>query len=107
MGGAWVAESSRGAPVWQSYGSYLLQNWTADAKTSKYPVPPYIWLVVAFGAAAFLANLMSALGACCRSLCLLSWGASISETILFWQVLVSIVSINGCSRLVTLSLLPG
>ena len=63
-----------------------MQEWTTDSKSSKHPAPPYIWLLVGFGAAAFLANLLGACGACCRNMCLLSWGASISETILFWQV---------------------
>jgi hypothetical protein len=74
------------ARVWQSFGAYLMQEWTTDSKSSKHPAPPYIWLVVGFGAAAFVANLLGACGACCRNMCLLSWGASISETILFWQV---------------------
>jgi len=75
----------------ESFGAYLLQKWMTDDSTMGHPVPRYIWLVVGCGAAAAAANVMSACGACCRSLWLLSWSATISETLLFWQIVLAVL----------------
>ena len=75
--------------VLMSFGAFLLKTWLAGPSTSKEAVPNYIWLILGFGAASCVANVLGCFGTCCRSLCLLSWSASISDMILFWQVLLA------------------
>jgi len=63
-----------------SFGAFMLYWWKRGDETQAHPVPGYIYLVLALGCAASTSNALSYIGACSRSVFLLS--------ISFWTVLL-------------------
>jgi len=56
----------------QSFGAFMLYEWKRGDETQAYAVPGYIYLVLGLGVAASISNALSYIGACVRSVCLLS-----------------------------------
>ena len=75
-----VLNSRCPTPACQSFGAFMLYWWKRGDETQAHPVPGYIYLVLALGCAASTSNALSYIGACSRSVFLLS--------ISFWTVLL-------------------
>lgn len=77
--------------AWQSFGGFMLYEWRRGEETQLHAVPGYIYLVVVLGSVASFSNAMSYMGACSRSVCLLSASLYMVLVVLLLEAVLALV----------------
>jgi len=76
---------------WQSFGGFMLYEWKRGDATQAHAVPGYIYLVISLGAVASVSNALGYVGACSRSVCLLSASLGMVLLVLLLQGALALV----------------
>ena len=82
---------SRGLYWWQSFGGFMLYEWKRGDATQAHAVPGYIYLVISLGAVASVSNALGYVGACSRSVCMLSTSLGMVLLVLLLQGALALV----------------
>ena len=75
----------------QSFGAFMLYEWKKGDATQAFAVPGYIYLVLVLGGMASFSNCLSYMGACSRSVCLLSASTSMVLCVLLLEGALALV----------------
>lgn len=74
-----------------SFGGFMLYEWRKGEETQLHAVPGYIYLVLVLGIAASVSNAMSYMGACSRSVCLLSASLCLVFVVLLLEAVLALI----------------
>jgi hypothetical protein len=90
----------------QSFGAFMLYEWKQGDDTQTHAVPGYIYLVLMLGSMASVANAMSYMGACARSICLLTVSLGMLLFVLLLEAALALTLIYNPSLVDTEVCLP-
>ena len=69
----------------------MLYEWRKGGETQAYDVPGYIYLILGLGVAGSISNALSYIGACSRSVCLMSTSLCVLLCVLLLEIALSAV----------------
>eukprot|EP00277_Geminigera_cryophila_P042926 CAMPEP_0173082244 /NCGR_PEP_ID=MMETSP1102-20130122/18080_1 /TAXON_ID=49646 /ORGANISM="Geminigera sp., Strain Caron Lab Isolate" /LENGTH=248 /DNA_ID=CAMNT_0013957633 /DNA_START=8 /DNA_END=751 /DNA_ORIENTATION=- len=74
-----------------SFGAFMLYEWRRGDATQTHAVPGYVYLILVLGGAASASNALSYIGACSRSVCLISTSMMLVVGVLLLEVALALV----------------
>jgi hypothetical protein len=70
----------------QSFGAFMIYEWRKGGETQAHAVPGYIFLILGLGGAGSISNALSYIGACSRSVCLMSTSLCVMLCVLLLEI---------------------